>query len=53
MSLYHSLGFEEDFLKFFYYESMGANDPHGVANLNPWGMIGMVYVGKHLASQHT
>ena len=43
----------EDFLKFFFYESMEANDPHAVANLDPWGMIGRVYVEEHLlALQH-
>ena len=32
---------------------MGANDPLGVANLDPRGMIGMIYVGYHLALLHT
>ena len=27
---------------------MGANDPRGVANLDPRGMIGRIYVGDHL-----
>ena len=30
---------EEDFLRFSHYKSMGANDPHGVANLDPRGML--------------
>ena len=31
---------------------MGANDPRGVANLDPMGMVGMVYVGDHLTLFH-
>ena len=27
---------------------MGANDPLGVANLDPRGMVGRIYVGDHL-----
>ena len=38
---------EEDFLSFFYYKSMGANDPRGVASLDPRGLIGRIYVGDH------
>ena len=30
-----------------YCKSMGANDPRGVANLDPRGMIGRIYVGYH------
>ena len=30
-----------------YYKSMGANDPRGVANLDPKGMIGRIYVRYH------
>ena len=30
-----------------YYKSMGANDPPGVANLDPRGMIGRIYEGYH------
>ena len=34
-------------LKVFYHESMGANDSHGVATLDPYDMGGMVYVTEH------
>ena len=44
---------EEDFLSFSYYKSMGANDLRGVANLDPRGMVGRIYVGDHLISLHT
>ena len=33
------------FLCFTYYKSMGANDPQGMANLDPSDMIGRIYVG--------
>ena len=36
---------EEDFLSFSLYKSIGANDPRGVASLDPRGMIGRIYVG--------
>ena len=45
-------GFREDFLSFSHYKSMGANDPRGVANLNPRGMVRRIYVGDHLTSLH-
>ena len=36
------------FLRFFsYYKSMEANDPPGVANLDPRGMIGRIYGEYH------
>ena len=39
---------EEDFFTFFsYYKSMETNDPRGVANLDPRGMIGRIYEGYH------
>ena len=42
-------GFREDFLYVFsYYKSMEANDPRGVANSDPRGMIGRIYEGYHL-----
>ena len=44
---------EEDFLSFTHYKSMGANNPQGVANLDPTGMVGRIYVGDHLTSLHT
>ena len=34
-------------------KSMGANDPRGVANLDPRGMVGRIYVGDHLTLLHT
>ena len=27
---------------------MGANDPQDMANLDPWEMVGKIYVGDHL-----
>ena len=30
-----------------YCKSMGDDDPWGVANLDPRGMIGRIYVGYH------
>ena len=41
------------FLRFSYYNSMGANDPRGVANLDPRGMNGRIYVEYHLTLLHT
>ena len=32
---------------------MGANDPLGMANLDPRGFIGRIYVGDHLTLLHT
>ena len=32
---------------------MGANEPLGVANLDPRGMVGKIYVGNHLMLLHT
>ena len=43
----------EDFLNLSHYKSMGANEPMGMANLDPRGMVGMIYVGDHLTSLHT
>ena len=31
---------------------MGANEPWGMANLDPRGMIGRIYVGDHLTMLH-
>ena len=36
---------EKIFLRFSHY--MGANDPWGMANLDPRGFIGRIYVGDH------
>ena len=44
---------EDDFLSFSHYKSMGANNPQGVASLDPRGMLGRIYVGDHLTSLHT
>ena len=35
------------FLSFSHYKSMGANDPQGVASLDPRGLICRIYVGDH------
>ena len=35
------------FYMFSYYKCMEANDPRGVANLDPRGMIGRIYEGYH------
>ena len=35
------------FLRFSHYKSMGANDPRGLANLDPRGLIGRIYVEDH------
>ena len=32
---------------FSHYNSMGVNDPGGMANLYPRGMVGRIYVGDH------
>ena len=37
---------EEDF--FSHYKSLGDNDLRGVANLDPRGMVGRIYVGDYL-----
>ena len=44
---------EEDFLSFSHYKSMGVNEPRSMANLDPRGMIGRIYVGDHLTLLHT
>ena len=33
--------------------SMGANEPRGVANWDPRGMVGRIYVDDHLTLLHT
>ena len=38
---------------FFHYKSMGANEPRGMANLDPRGMVSRIYAGDHLALLHT
>ena len=32
---------------------MGANDPKGMANLDPRGIVGRIYVGDHQTLLHT
>ena len=32
---------------------MGANEPRGMASLDPRGMVGRIYVGDHLTLLHT
>ena len=32
---------------------MRANEPRGVANLDPRGMVGRIFVGDHLLLLHT
>ena len=38
---------------FSHYKSMGDNEHQGVANLDPRGMIGRIYVGDNLILLHT
>ena len=45
--------FREEDLSFSHFKSMGANEPRGVANLDPRGMVGRIYVGDHLTLLHT
>ena len=45
---------EEDFLRFSHCKSMGAKGPWGpVANFDPRGMVGRIYVGDHFMLLHT
>ena len=44
---------EEDFLIVFHSKSMGDNEPRGVANLDPRGMVGRIDVDDHLTLLHT
>ena len=43
----HGFREEDFFFKFSFYKSMGTNDPWGVANLDPRGMVGRIYLGDH------
>ena len=38
---------------FSYCVTMGDDDPRGMANLDPRGMIGRIYVGYHITLIHT
>ena len=40
-------GLRDDFLSFPHFKSMETIDPQGMANLNPRGMVGRIYVGDH------
>ena len=44
---------EKIFLSFSHYKPMRANEPQGVANLHPRGMVGRTYVSDHLMLLHT
>ena len=44
---------QEDILSFSDYKSLRANEPRGVASLNPRGMVGRISVGDHLTLLHT
>ena len=35
-----------------HYKSMGANEPRDLANLEPRGMVGRIYVGDYLMLLH-
>ena len=41
------------FLRFSHYKSMEANDPWGMANLDPRDLIVRIYVGDHVTLLHT
>ena len=44
---------EKIFLSFFLYKAIGANDPRGVASLDPRVLIGRIYAGDHQTLLHT
>ena len=44
---------KEIFLSFSHFKPRGANEPWGVANLDPRGMVGRIYVCDHLTLLHT
>ena len=46
-------GFREEDFTIFHYKSVGANDPQGMANLDPRGMVGRIYVGDYQTLLHT
>ena len=45
--------FQKIVLKLFPSKSMEAKDPDGLVNLEPRGMVGMIYVGDHQKLQYT
>ena len=44
---------KEILLVFFHYKFMGANDPRGVASLDPRGMVGRIYIGDRQTLLYT
>ena len=40
-------------LRYSNYKSVGVNDPRGIANLDPRGKDGRIYVGDHYTLLHT
>ena len=49
----HGLREEDFFFLFSYCMTMGDDDPRGVTNLDPRGIIGRIYVEYHLTLLHT
>ena len=43
----------KDFSDIFSSKSMEAKDPEGLINLEPRGMVGMIYVGDHQTLLYT
>ena len=52
-SVPHGLREEDFFFIFSYFMTMGDDDPRGVTNLDPRGIIGRIYVEYHLTLLHT
>ena len=52
-ALYLLVSETKTFFYFSYCNSMGANDPRGVANLEPRGIIGRIYKGDYQTLLHT
>lgn len=44
---------EEEFRRYFYYKSLGANEPLGVANVDPRVTVGMINVRHQFTLLHT
>ena len=44
---------KDSFKKLFPSKSMEAKDPEGLVNLEPRGMVGMIYVGDHQTLLYT
>ena len=44
---------EKKIFEVFPFMSTGANEPWGIANLNPRGMFSRIYVGDHLTLLQT